>query len=747
MLKSFISKALVLTLSFVFLGLVSPFEVKATSINFVKDSQNPLSANFFLLQTTISKENNDYKMWFTGHNGSNLKLGYSTSADGKNWPSSTFVTVNDTGDNHDPSLFIQNGTNYIYYISEPAEGSGQNIKIKRTVANGSILSEPQLISLPRQPWNSQKLSCPYVFHETSSYFLFYCGTNGTGFNLGMAQSTDGVNFTPCSNNPIISGSTIGNSQLYVDDIGTKHLLFHSNNGIEEVESTGVLSCNSVWSNRKTIVAKDKPYDQSQIISPSLVNGASTRELYYTARGPGTTEAWKLNKSTEEMKRPKIVLVPGFFASWNKDAVLYNKTVTQADWKIPNYIQEYKALIQTLENLGLKADTDFFVFPYDWRKPISTTADELRVFLQTKIWSQNPTTPVNLVGHSMGGVVSRIYAQKYPSDNVSKVVTVGSPHRGVVQVYQPVAAGETQKDDTFLWLGTKLLINLNRRNFSTDKVTVQSILPSLFDLLPTFPFLRNLDGTFKPLNSMSIKNDLLGKYENLESVSGLLTVMYGNKSASGTPTGYRLINRAIIDKISRDYVDGRPFGVLKGPGDYLVPTISSKVGNTVQELQLDHGEIIYTKTAIRKILEALSLNFNENSLVEGSPTKISSALIIAIQSPIEASVQIGEQIYKAEDGLIFIPDAQTGSYFLRVKKLAPGDYTVTVAQVALKNDVWEQFTGTIESLNVNEEDSYTIKFNQVAVRPQISKARCYKLKSFLFRIIRRFPCRIKNIQIR
>jgi pimeloyl-ACP methyl ester carboxylesterase len=42
--------------------------------------------------------------------------------------------------------------------------------------------------------------------------------------------------------------------------------------------------------------------------------------------------------------------------------------------------------------------------------------------------------VNLVGHSFGGLVSRYYASQRPQD-VKKVVTVGSPMRGVTEFYQ------------------------------------------------------------------------------------------------------------------------------------------------------------------------------------------------------------------------------------------------------------------------------------------------------------------------
>lgn len=720
----------------------------AASINFTKDSQNPLSTNFSLLQSTLLKDSNQYEMWFTGNNGSNFKIGYAASNNGTDWPTSTFVSLSEAGDQHDPSLLVHGENKYIYYVSEPSEGSGVYIEIMRSVVNDAQFSTPQLINLPRQSWNSQKLSCPYVYFENGGFSLFSCGTNGTSWSLGLAQSTDGLNFTPCGNNPIISGSTPGNSQLYVDKDGIKHLLFHSDNGIEEVTSTGTLNCNTNWSDRKTIISKDQPYDQSQIISPALVSGdSSSLELFYTARGPATAEEWKLNRAVENIDKPKIIIIPGFFASWNEDAILHNQTVNQTEWKIPSYIHEYEGLTKTLENLGLAANDDFYVFPYDWRKSLNSSADDLKQFLQTNIWDFDESSNVSLVGHSMGGLLSRIYGQKYPDQRLKTLITAGTPHRGVIQVYQPLEAGETKKDDTALWFGTKLLINLNRKNFSNDRLTVQTEIPSLYDLFPVFDFLKKQNGEFKPTSSLTIQNSTLNTYANLGSVADKMTVMYGNKAPNSSPLAYGLTNRALIDRLSGDYLDGRPLRTIYGPGDYLVPTVSSVIGDRTEELPLDHGEIIYSKPAISKILDALEISYQEDDVAEGSATKISPSLIITIQSPIEASVQLGTQTYYAENGIIFIPNAISGNYSLNVKKLQPGDYTITVAQVAQQNDVWEQFTGTIEERNVSEEDKYAIKYNKTVVKPQITTKSCYKYRRSFFNLRKRLLCRIKNLRIR
>lgn len=38
-------------------------------------------------------------------------------------------------------------------------------------------------------------------------------------------------------------------------------------------------------------------------------------------------------------------------------------------------------------------------------------------------------PVTLIGHSLGGLVARYYARRYPAAAVRRIVTLGTPHRG------------------------------------------------------------------------------------------------------------------------------------------------------------------------------------------------------------------------------------------------------------------------------------------------------------------------------
>ena len=79
-------------------------------------------------------------------------------------------------------------------------------------------------------------------------------------------------------------------------------------------------------------------------------------------------------------------------------------------------------ISTLTNT---TKPDLFVFPYDWRQPNSSHTATLRAYLKN-ISDLHGGKKVNLVVHSMGGLVMRRYLLDYGADLVGRVVTVASP---------------------------------------------------------------------------------------------------------------------------------------------------------------------------------------------------------------------------------------------------------------------------------------------------------------------------------
>ena len=116
---------------------------------------------------------------------------------------------------------------------------------------------------------------------------------------------------------------------------------------------------------------------------------------------------------------------------------------------------YTELVEELRHeLTLNADEPVPVYPfaYDWRQPLRVTELHLEAFIDEVI-ERTKLTPhyyqdgysdraqVNLVGHSMGGLLISGYLQRMGKNaRVGKVATLGTPFRGSHEAVARVATG-------------------------------------------------------------------------------------------------------------------------------------------------------------------------------------------------------------------------------------------------------------------------------------------------------------------
>ena len=144
---------------------------------------------------------------------------------------------------------------------------------------------------------------------------------------------------------------------------------------------------------------------------------------------------------------------------------------------------YKELIQELRyNLREKEDESVPVFPfgYDWRQPLEIVVEQFSEFVDEVIartglirhyadagYMNDPK--VNLVGHSMGGLIITGYlAKKGKKARVAKVATLATPYRGSFEAVIKIATGTAN-------LGVS---EPNSREREAARLT-----PSLYYLLP------------------------------------------------------------------------------------------------------------------------------------------------------------------------------------------------------------------------------------------------------------------------
>jgi pimeloyl-ACP methyl ester carboxylesterase len=116
---------------------------------------------------------------------------------------------------------------------------------------------------------------------------------------------------------------------------------------------------------------------------------------------------------------------------------------------------YSELVEELRHeLTLRADQPVPVYPfaYDWRQPLRVTELRLEDFIdevieRTKLMPHYyqdgycDRAQVNLVGHSMGGLIISGYLQRTGKKaRVGKVATLGTPFRGSHEAVARVATG-------------------------------------------------------------------------------------------------------------------------------------------------------------------------------------------------------------------------------------------------------------------------------------------------------------------
>jgi len=146
---------------------------------------------------------------------------------------------------------------------------------------------------------------------------------------------------------------------------------------------------------------------------------------------------------------------------------------------------YKELIEELRyNLRTREDEPVPVYPfsYDWRMPLETVETELERFVEEVIrrtillrhyhkagYGENPK--VNLVGHSMGGLVITGYLQrKGTKAPVHRVATLATPYQGSFEAVIQITTGTAL-------LGTS---SPSSRQREAARMT-----PALYHLLPSF----------------------------------------------------------------------------------------------------------------------------------------------------------------------------------------------------------------------------------------------------------------------
>jgi hypothetical protein len=101
---------------------------------------------------------------------------------------------------------------------------------------------------------------------------------------------------------------------------------------------------------------------------------------------------------------------------------------------------YSELLATLRkpSFGYSKD-DIVIFDYDWRLSNFENANSLKQKIEERF--PDPNTQIDIVAHSMGGMIARIYVQALGGrDRVKNLVMLGTPHLGSAKIFDRLWSG-------------------------------------------------------------------------------------------------------------------------------------------------------------------------------------------------------------------------------------------------------------------------------------------------------------------
>jgi pimeloyl-ACP methyl ester carboxylesterase len=168
---------------------------------------------------------------------------------------------------------------------------------------------------------------------------------------------------------------------------------------------------------------------------------------------------------------------------NKDGESANPGIYVGDvMRKINSTDYYQGLITSLTSSGYIEGIDLFVYPYDWRADLDVTVSKLNEKInQVKI--QTGSLKVDLLAHSMGGLLVKKFLIAYNSGSVDNFVDISTPHIGSPSSFKILSYG----DD----LGVRFFLGFFGLNSNRIKSISQN-MPAVYELLPSRSYFDNTD---------------------------------------------------------------------------------------------------------------------------------------------------------------------------------------------------------------------------------------------------------------
>jgi pimeloyl-ACP methyl ester carboxylesterase len=426
-----------------------------------------------------------------------------------------------------------------------------------------------------------------------------------------------------------------------------------------------------------------------------------------------------------MARLPVLFVPGLGGSFNLGVLLDWRGPTIKGWGFPPFLDYGKTMLDGFIRAGYTRDRDLFVAFYDWRKAVQDSATTYLIPWIDQARERSGAAQVVLVAHSMGGLVARSYLQSagYRND-VARLITLGTPHRGAANSYDTWEGGDINWDST---AGTVMQVYVwyleHIHPFQTNLnmlQTIRSLAPGLRDLLPIDDYLvsQAVPPQPQPERLMHERNlwvGMLGSADGLTTLFNRVSVTTIN--GQGMTTLQSLVVQAPLPPTTdpAPYPDGKPVSKqTTGEGDGTVLLASAQIADprarnlppvsvkhdqlpdqTIAQVLVELGEtppeLAAPQPSVPRLLimtaSPVQLTVDLPAPAPGAPNAVLSG-----ESPSKPPRRPGSQKARVYDyghqgkhlNMAVIPQPDLGSYQVRVRGTATGSFSLVAIVIGVQS---------------------------------------------------------------
>lgn len=356
-----------------------------------------------------------------------------------------------------------------------------------------------------------------------------------------------------------------------------------------------------------------------------------------------------------MSRTPVIFVPGLMGSFNLPVLLDWRGPTLNGWDFPPFIDYGSRFLKAFQDSGYVRNQDLFVAFYDWRKSVRDSAvNYLKPWID-RAKKASGAKKVILIGHSMGGLVSRSYIQSAKYDNdVERLVTLATPHRGAGEAYYIWGNGEPRtadpKSQTVLNVYLWYLSHAHPFQTELNKVrTIRTQVPSIRDLLPIDSYLLNDGGPptvpkeEDTLIERNLWSDLLNQPVGLDSLFGRVPVTTFSGKDVPTIRTITVGGPPLPPQSPPLFPDGSPVSEQTDTnGDGTVPLKSAQLADprakNFDPLGVSHSAVPDNDQILGLLFDELNIKRTVLGAAPEAAPVVTTRLVIMTASPVKLSVQ-------------------------------------------------------------------------------------------------------------